>query len=134
VRSAEWSIDVSEIPHANPVPIIEPQQYSRDVLVAVDSNERNSRLRLLEAIVNPTLQSASDLAEFQRRLYRVIERLEFLGHWLGRWEYDSEIEIWGSRSYMDPTLEDELLLRSEFPRGVRLAWKNYEELLRSDLH
>ena len=43
-------------------------------------------------------------------------------------EDDSEIEIWGGKRYMDQATEDELLLRSEFPHGIRLAWKDYEAL------
>ena len=51
-----------------------------------------------------------------------ILRLFDTGH---RWP---EIEIWGGRSYMDRSVEDELLLRSEFPHGIRLAWRDYEAL------
>jgi len=43
-------------------------------------------------------------------------------------EYDSEIEIWGGKSYMDRSVEDELLLPSGFPHGIRLAWRDYEAL------
>ena len=132
MRSGSKRTVVSNDPTADIEPVLDPQRFSRDVLAALARDKRNACLRHLEAIVNPTLQPAPNLAEFQRRLYLLIERLESLGHLLGRWDYDSEIEIWGGPSYMDPTLEDELLLRSEFQRGIRLAWKNYDELLESD--
>ncbi len=29
---------------------------------------------------------------------------------------------------MDASQEDDLLLRSEYPKGVKLAWKDYDQL------
>ena len=107
---------------------IPPEQFSRDTLAALSESERDLRLRELESLVNQDLQSHHTLPDFQQQLYAIIEELSGLGHFLGRWEYDSEIEIWGGKSYMDQTVEDELLLRSEFPRGVRFAWRDYEAL------
>jgi hypothetical protein len=85
-------------------------------------------LRELEALSNPELQSHNSLAGFQEQLYALIDQLSSIGHDLGRWDYGSEIEIWGGKSYMDASIEDELLLRSEFPLGIRLAWRDYESL------
>lgn len=107
---------------------ISPERYSRDVLASLSESERKERLRELEALINPAFQSQSTLAAFQESLYAFINQLEAIGHFLGRWEYDSEIEYWGGKSYLDPTMEDELLLRSEFGQGVRLAWNEYDEL------
>ena len=104
------------------------EQFSRDVLAALSEPERDRRLGELEAIVNQELQPHRTLHDFQEHLYAIIEELCGLGHFLGRWDYDSEIEIWGGKSYMDPAIEDELLLRSEFPYGIRLAWRDYEAL------
>jgi hypothetical protein len=103
-------------------------QFSRDVLAALSDAERNGRLRELETLANNELKKHTTLPAFQQRLYGIIEQLSAIGHFLGRWEYDSEIEIWGGKSYVDASIEDELLLRSEFPRGLRLAWRNYESL------
>src|SRR5437870_3187985 len=105
---------------------IPPEQFSRDTLAALSETERDRCLRELEALVNRELQSHHNLPDFQHQLYATIEQLSALGHFLGRWEYDSEIEIWGGKSYVDQTVRDELLLRSEFPCGVRLAWRDYE--------
>jgi hypothetical protein len=110
---------------------IPPHHFSRCVLAALAEAERDRRLRELEALVNQDLQNQRNLLDFQKKLYAVIEQLSSLGYDLGRWEYDCEIEIWGDKSYMDPTVVDELLLRSEFPRGVRLAWGDYEALVKS---
>lgn len=85
----------------------------------------------LERIANQELTAQPTLVYFQKNLYAIIEELEAIGHFLGPWEYDCEIEYWGGKSYMDPTAEDELLLRSEFPIGVRFAWKDYESLQKS---
>jgi|SRR5688572_320587 len=105
-----------------------PQKFSRDAMAALSEADRDGRLRELESIVNPTLQSHQTLASFQQALYATIEQLTALGHFLGRWDYDSEIEYWGGRSYMDQAIEDELLLRSEFPHGIRFAWRDYDAL------
>ena len=107
---------------------IPPERFSRDALAALSEIERDIRLRELETLANRELQSHHTLPDFQQHLYAVIEQLSALGHFLGRWEYDSEIEIWGGKSYMDQTVEDELMLRSEFPHGIRLAWRDYEAL------
>jgi hypothetical protein len=103
-------------------------RFSRDELAILPTIERSARLRELETRINSTLVGAGTLGEFQERLYRVIEDqlVGQLGHWLGRWDYDSEVEYWGGRSYMDPTVPNELLLRSEFPFGVRLSWGAFE--------
>ncbi len=105
-----------------------PDQFSRDTLAALLESERDRRLRQLEALLNRELQSHRELPDFQQRLYAIIEELSRLGHFPGPWEYDTEVEIWGGRSYMDESVEDELLLRSEFPHGIRLAWRDYEAL------
>lgn len=107
---------------------IPPEQFSRDTLAALSESERDLRLRELESQANRELQAHHALPDFQRHLYAIIEQLSALGHFLGRWEYDSEIEIWGGKSYIDASVEDELLLRSEFPHGIRLAWRDYESL------
>ena len=107
---------------------IPADQFSRDTLAALSESERGIRLRELESLANRELQCHRTLPDFQQQLYAIIEELSGLGHFLGRWEYDSEIEIWGGKSYMDQSTEDELLLRSEFPHGIRLAWRDYESL------
>ena len=107
---------------------IPAQQFSRDTLAALSESDRELRLRELESLANEKLHSHVMLRDFQQQLYTIIEKLSAIGHFLGRWEYDSEIEIWGGKSYMDQSIEDELLLRSEFPEGIRLAWKDYEAL------
>jgi hypothetical protein len=116
--------------HAEATMHILPELFSRDTLAALAEAERNRRLCELESLVNRDLQSRRTLADFQQRLSAIIDELSALGHFLGRWEYDGEIEIWGGKSYMDPSVEDELLLRSEFPHGIRLAWRDYEALNR----
>jgi hypothetical protein len=107
---------------------VPPDRFSRDSLAALSESERDARLRELELLANSELRTHQSLPDFQRQLYAFIEQLTSIGHFLGCWEYDSEIEIWGGRSYMDSSAEDELLLRSEFPRGVRLVWRDYELL------
>ncbi len=97
-------------------------------MAALPEAERNLRLREMEALINPGLRAHHTLLDYQHHLYAVIKQLEAAGYFLGPWDYDCEVEIWGGKSYMDPSLEDELLLRSEFPNGVRLAWKDYEML------
>lgn len=104
------------------------EQFSRDTLAALSESKRDSRLREFEALADRELQTHRTLPDFQQHLYAIIEQLSTLGHFLGRWEYDSEIEVWGGKSYMDESVEDELLLRSEFPNGIRLAWRDYESL------
>ena len=108
--------------------MLDPKQFSRDALMALTPDERTDRLREFEASANPMLTGAATLAEFQERLYRLIddELINRLGHWLGRWEYDCEVEYWGGQSYMDASIPDELLLRSEYPYGVRLNWGVFE--------
>src|SRR3954469_11998967 len=107
---------------------ISPEQFSRDTLAGLSETERDLRLRELESLANRELQAHRTLPDFRQHLYAIIEQLSGLGHFLGRWEYDCEIEIWGGKSYMDASIEDELLLRSEFPHGIRLAWRDYESL------
>jgi len=96
----------------------------------LSEGERHGRLRQLEALLNRELRCHQTLADFQKHLYAIIEKdlCSSLGHWLGRWDYDCKIEIWGGKSYMDAAVEEQLLLRSEFPHGVRLAWGDYEAL------
>jgi hypothetical protein len=108
--------------------MLDAKRFSRDALAALPPGERPVRLRELEDAVNAGLTGATTLGEFQRRLYSLIEdELEGrLGHWLGRWDYDSEVEYWGGKSYTDPSIGDELLLRSEYPFGVRLNWAEFE--------
>jgi hypothetical protein len=107
---------------------VPPEQFSRDALAGLSEPERDRRLRELESLANRELQSRRTLPDFQQQLYSIIEQFSALGHFLGRWGYDSEIEIWGGKSYMDRSVEDELLLRAEFPHGIRLAWRDYEAL------
>ena len=107
---------------------VSPERFSRELLVALSEPERDARLRELELLANTELRTHQGLADFQQQLYAFIEQLTAVGHFLGRWEYDCEIEIWGGHSYMDASAEDELLLRSEFPHGIRLAWRDYELL------
>jgi hypothetical protein len=108
--------------------MLDSTRFSRDILAALPASERSDRLRELEAAANAMLAGAVTLAGFQERLYRLIEDelVDRLGHWLCRWEYDSEVEYWGGRSYMDSTIPDELLLRSQFPYGLRLSWGVFE--------
>jgi len=104
--------------------LLDPKRFSRDVLAPLPADVRSARVAELEAAANAELAGTATLGEFQERLYRLIENeLEGrLGHWLGRWEYDCEVEYWGGKSYLDPTLPAELLLRSQYPFGVRLNW------------
>jgi len=107
--------------------VLDPKRFSREVIAALSPEVRSARLRELEVAASARLAGAATLAEYQERLYRLIddELVGRLGHWLGRWEYDCEVEYWGGRSYMDPSIPDELLLRSEYPFGVRLNWAEF---------
>ena len=107
---------------------IPAQSFSKDAIAALPENKKESRLHELEILINEQLVGMDSLPVFQERLYALIKDLEKLGFSLGRWDYDSEVEIWGGTSYMDSSKENELLLRSEFPEGVKLAWKDYEKL------
>jgi hypothetical protein len=82
-------------------------------------------VRELEATLNERLVGCTVLGAFQLRLYAIIDELNSLDHFLGRWEYDCEIEYWGGGSYLDRSVPDELVLRSEFPHGVRLRWGEF---------
>lgn len=104
------------------------EKFSHRTLSALSESDRNSRLRELEVLINNELLLKKTLAEFQQHLYLFIEELCAVGHFLGRWDYDCEVEYWGGKSYMNPEIEDELILRSEFPYGIRLAWKDYDAL------
>jgi hypothetical protein len=108
--------------------MLDPQKFAKGVLATMTPEERVVRVRELETCANTMLNGAATLAEFQERLYHLIEEelVDRLGHWLGRWEYDCEVEYWGGQSYMDSSIPDELLLRSEYPHGVRLSWGEYE--------
>ena len=107
--------------------MLDASRFSRDVLAAQPVEVRSTRLAEMEAAASAELAGTATLAEFQERLYRLIEDelVSRLGHWLGRWEYDCEVEYWGGKSYMDPSVSDELLLRSEYPFGVRLNWGEF---------
>lgn len=104
------------------------EKFSHRALSALSESDRNNRLRELEVLVNDELLLKKTLPEFQQHLYLFIDKLCAVGHFLGRWDYDCEIEYWGGKSYMNLEVEDELLLRSEFPCGIRLAWKDYDAL------
>jgi hypothetical protein len=108
--------------------MLDPTRFSRSVFAVLPAGDRATRLGELEAAANAELAGAATLAEFQERLYRLIEDelVARLGHGLGRWEYDGEVEYWGGPSYLDPAIPDELLLRSEFPHGVRFSWGVFE--------
>ena len=103
---------------------LDPARYSRDVISPLPPDERNLRLREIELAVNSVLSGQTELAAFQKSLYSIIEQVlcERLGYVLGRWEYDCEIEFWGGPSYMDQSLPDELILKSESPNGIMLNW------------
>jgi hypothetical protein len=107
---------------------IPADRFSRDVLASLPDIDREQRLQELELFVNPALRSQRTLSEFQEQLYVIIKQLESIGHSLGRWEHDCEVEYWGGKSYMDKSVQDELLLRAEYLHGIRLAWRNYESL------
>lgn len=103
-------------------------KFSRAAISILNESQRIARLGELEDLVNLELRSKLTLSEFQQSLYAIISELETIGHFLGRWDYDSEIEIWGGKSYMDLSIADDLMLRSEFPQGVRFAWNDYDAL------
>lgn len=105
-----------------------PERFSLAVVSALPANERSRRLTELQGLLNATLAGAQGLESYQTVLYCLIEQLSSLGFHLGRWDYDVEVEIWGGPSYMDAQAGDDLLLRSEFPNGVSLAWKDYRTL------
>ena len=106
-------------------------RYSRDALAALSAAERRGRLLEMEERVNVDLTAAaSTLSEYQTLLYQIIEEVlvKQLGYSLVRWEYESEIELWGGMSYRDRSITDGLILRSEFPRGVALHWGKLAEV------
>jgi hypothetical protein len=107
--------------------MLDATRFSRDILAALPPRVRSARLAEMEAVASAELAGTATLAEFQERLYQLIEGelVGHLGHWLGRWEYDCEVEYWGGKSYMDPSLPNELLLRSEYPFGVRFNWGEF---------
>lgn len=107
---------------------IPAQQFAMAILSSLSAEERECRIQELEGLLNQELAGSAGLADFQGKLYRLIEDLSALGFSLGRWEYDCEVEIWGGPSYMNPSVEDDLLLRSKYPTGVALAWKDFELL------
>lgn len=107
--------------------LLATEKFSRDALAKLTELERNTRLRELEAIANRTLQACPTLTAFQTELYQLIDRLKDLGNVLYSWDYDCEIEYWGG-DYTKENVEYELLLRSEFPMGISLAWKDPEAL------
>jgi hypothetical protein len=107
---------------------IPAHSFSKDAIAALPEKEREARLLELGSLLNAELAGIDSLPEFQKRLYSLIKDLGELGFSLGPWDYDSEVEIWGGPSYMDKSKEDDLLLRSEFPKGITLAWKDYERL------
>ena len=106
---------------------MDAERYSRDVLADLSAGARVDRLREMEAAINAALAGSASLREFQDRLYGLIDDLHRrLGHFLGRWDYDGEVEVWGGRRYMDPSAPNELLLKSTYPRGVELRWGEYD--------
>ena len=105
-----------------------PERFSLAIISALPPTERSGRITELQGVLNQVLSSARTFERYQTVLYDLIEQLSSLGFHLGRWDYDSEVEIWGGPSYMDAKAEDDLLLRSEFPNGVTLAWKHFEAL------
>ncbi len=105
-----------------------PTEFTCEMMASLSPDQRNARLRELEACLNSQLAGSADLREWQDRLYALIEELNQRGFFLGPWDYNCEIEIWGGPSYMDPAKEDDLLLKSVFPKGVMLAWKDYDDL------
>lgn len=107
--------------------MLDATRFSRDVLAALPAEMRVARLVEMGAAASADLAGMVTLGEFQERLYWLIEDdLEGrLGYWLGRWEYDCEVEYWGGKSYMDPSVPDELLLRSEYPFGVQFNWGEF---------
>lgn len=105
-----------------------PDKFRCAIIAGLTEDERQAELSRLEALLKAELSSATDLPDWQSRLYSLIDELIGLGFYLGRWDYDCEVETWGGPSYMDESMEDDLLLRSEFPKGVRLAWKDYAKL------
>ncbi|MFO0913568.1 MAG: hypothetical protein U0795_11475 [Pirellulales bacterium] len=107
---------------------LDPVRYSRDVISTLPLDERNSRLREIELAVNSVLSGIADVVTFQESLYSIIEQVlcEQLGYVLGRWEYDCEIEFWGGPSYMDKSLPDELIVKSEYPHGISVNWGDFE--------
>ncbi len=105
-----------------------PEQFDFEIVSRLPEAERDRELTALEALLNRALAGAASLQEYQERLYALTDELNELGFFLGRWDYDGEVEVWGGRSYMDASQEDDLLLRSEYPKGVKLAWKDYDKL------
>ena len=105
-----------------------PESITCVLLSTLPEEHRRASLRALEFIISAYLAESTCLSDWQTRLYKVIEELNGRGFFLGRWDYDSEVEIWGGPSFMDPRKENDLLLRSEFPKGVTLAWQRYEDL------
>ncbi len=105
-----------------------PERFSLSVVSALPASERGKRITELQDLLNQALSVGQTLQLYQTILYDLMDQLSALGFHLGRWDYDSEVEIWGGPSYMDAKAEDDLLLRSEFPKGVTLAWKNFEAL------
>lgn len=106
---------------------IPSEKFARDTMAALSESDRSERVRELEEFLNPHLKCHASLSEFQNELYALIDQLNTLGHYLGRWEYDCEVEYWGGKSYVDQTIDDELLLRSEYPHGLRLVWGDFEQ-------
>lgn len=100
----------------------------------MSSEERTVRLDELALACNQILDGFDSLLAYQEKLYDLIqnELSNHLGHYLGPWEYDSEIEYWGGKSYMDSSIDDELLLKSQFPDGIELSWGDFKWCLDKD--
>src|SRR5262245_56845355 len=107
------------------VRMLDATRFAVDVFRELTADARRQRLNELESAVNEQLSRCATLGEFQKRLYAIVDELNTLGHFLGRWEYDCEIEYFGGRSYLDRSIPDELLLKSEYPHGVRLNWGEF---------
>ena len=106
-----------------------PEKYTLKIIESLSTEQREIRIRELGSLLNSRMEGIENLDEWQTCLYEIIGDLNDCGYSLGPWDYDSEIEIWGGPSYMDQTKEDDLLLRSEFPYGLKLSWKEYDDLI-----
>jgi Mn-containing catalase len=82
-------------------------------------------LNKLENELNQGLSNCKSLKDYQEMLYAKIKMLENSGYNIGRWDYDSEKEIWGGPSYMDKSKEDELVLKSWFKKGIKIDYNNF---------
>ncbi len=75
-----------------------PGEFNFEIVSRLPEAERDRKLTAVEALINRELAGAASLGEYQRRLYALTDELNELGFFLGRWDYDSEVEIWGDRA------------------------------------